>query len=167
MGRWMPDERFPSAFQIPWGRLRADGVTAVLLDLDNTLGPWGVQALGPQALALLGDLRAAGFCVGILSNARAIHRRTPLVEQLRGIPVVYPAQKPSAKGFLKILRQLGAPSPQSTVMVGDQWCTDILGAKRLGIRAILVDPFDAASEPWWARLRRRMERLIVLRIFGR
>jgi len=46
-------------------------------------------------------------------------------------------------------------------MVGDQWCTDIVGAKRLGLRTILIDPFDTASEPWWARLRRALERLIV------
>lgn len=157
----MPDERYPSVFQIPWQRLRADGVTAVLLDLDNTLGPWGVQALDQRALTLLGALRAAGFSVGIVSNAKRVHLRATLLKQLQGVPLVYPAQKPSTKGFLRLLRELGHPSPRSAVMVGDQWCTDVLGAKRLGLRAILIEPFDPASEPWWARLRRAVERLIV------
>ena len=157
----MPDERYPSVFQIPWAQLKAEGVTAVLLDLDNTLGPWGVQTLDPQVLELLRALRTAGFSIGILSNARQVHLRANLLQQLQGVPLVYPAQKPSTKGFLKLLQELENPSPQFTVMVGDQWCTDVLGAKRLGLRAVLIKPFDPASEPWWARLRRAVERLIV------
>lgn len=161
MRRWMPDEHYPSAFAIPWTQLRARGVCAVLLDLDNTLGPWGVQALDPQAQALLHDLRVAGFSVGILSNAKRVHLRTTLMQQLQGLPIVFPAQKPSTKGFARLLRQLGSPAPHATVMVGDQWCTDILGAKRAGIRAVLIDPFDPASEPWWARVRRALTDLIL------
>jgi predicted HAD superfamily phosphohydrolase YqeG len=46
------------------------------------------------------------------------------------------------------------------VVVGDQLFTDVLAAKLLGMRAILVSPI-VAREHWLMSLVRRIERLLV------
>jgi hypothetical protein len=45
-------------------------------------------------------------------------------------------------------------------MVGDQLFTDILGAKRLGIHAILVSPLGDKELPH-TRFKRRLERFLL------
>nr|MBP7165972.1 HAD hydrolase-like protein [Bacillota bacterium] len=50
--------------------------------------------------------------------------------------------------------------PDSTVMVGDQLFTDILGAKRLGIHAILVSPLSDKELPH-TRIKRWLERFLL------
>jgi hypothetical protein len=45
-------------------------------------------------------------------------------------------------------------------MVGDQLFTDILGARRLGIHAILVSPLSDRELPH-TRLKRRIERFLL------
>jgi len=47
-----------------------------------------------------------------------------------------------------------------SVMVGDQLFTDILGAKRLGIHAILVSPLSDKELPH-TRIKRWLERFLL------
>lgn len=165
--RWLPDLVCRDVHAVPWEALVASGVRAVVLDLDNTLGPWGLTELTPHALALLTDLRERGLQVGLLSNAGR-RRRARLEAQLAplGIPLILRAGKPLKRGFLEALRLLGA-SPERTVMVGDQWLTDVVGAKRLGLRTVLVAPVDPRSESRWTRARRRLERRLLRGRLGR
>lgn len=155
--RWVPDARFPSVGDLPWDELKARGKTALVFDLDNTLGPWGVDALSDATLALLEARRADGFRLGILSNART-GRGAALARQLDllGVPIVLAARKPARAGYARILDALGA-EPKGCVMIGDQWLTDVVGAKRMGMGAILVEPVDPRSESRWTRLRRRLD----------
>lgn len=162
LNRWQPDLRCESVFALPWTFFREQKKLTLLFDLDNTLGPWGVKRLDPEALDLLQTLKGTGFSVGVLSNSRLSNRKTALKQQLSPleIPLVYDARKPAAAGYRELIEALSG-SPQRAVMVGDQLFTDIWGAKRLGIMAVLVDPFDPQSEPLWASLRRPLERLLT------
>jgi len=56
--------------------------------------------------------------------------------------------------------QILGTHPGSTAMVGDQLFTDILGARRLGIHAILVSPLSDSELPH-TRLKRRIERFLL------
>lgn len=160
--RWQPDLRCESIFVLPWAFFRAQKRRTLLFDLDNTLGPWGVKQLEPEALDLLQTLKNTGFSIGVLSNSRLSNRKTTLEQQLTPleIPLLYDARKPAAAGYRKLIETLNS-SPQQAVMFGDQLFTDIWGAKRLGVMAVLVDPFDPQSEPRWASLRRPLERLLL------
>ena len=55
------------------------------------------------------------------------------------IPFIAPAGKPTPAAFLNGCRMLGV-QPSEAVYVGDQVITDILGAQRAGLRAILLQP---------------------------
>jgi HAD superfamily phosphatase (TIGR01668 family) len=73
-----------------------------------------------------------------------------------GVPSIPSALKPLPGAFSRALRVLGTPKDR-TVVVGDQLFTDVLGAKLLGLHAILTEPLVARD---WLGTR-------VLRFFER
>ena len=50
--------------------------------------------------------------------------------------------------------------PEETAVIGDQIFTDIFGAKRLGLYAILVKPISS-RELYWTKMMRLLERRIL------
>lgn len=132
-----PREIATSIFEIDFARLYDAGKRAVLFDLDNTLGKRRSKRLEPQVLTLLGDLAAAGFRVGILTNRRASGGDQVIDLLARNYPLLHRAGKPGKTGFLQLIEQLDA-SPREAVMVGDRLLTDIFGANRLGIYSIRI-----------------------------
>jgi uncharacterized protein len=68
--------------------------------------------------------------------------------------------KPKTHGYARLIALLRS-SPAQTVMIGDQLFTDIWGAKRTGLYAILVAPVSPASDSLWAKLRRPLERWLL------
>lgn len=57
------------------------------------------------------------------------------------------AQKPSRKGYRRALEKFKTPQ-EHTAMLGDKLLTDILGAKRSGVLALMVEPKGGARGPW-------------------
>jgi HAD superfamily phosphatase (TIGR01668 family) len=151
----LPDEELGSIFELDPVRLKEAGKRWIIFDLDNTLARRGAQELEKQVLELLRGLEQGSFLIGILSNDEGIGR----LAKLDGYPIYFNAQKPRRRGFRQLLGEM-ALEPEEVVMVGDNLFTDIWGAKRLGIYAILVQPIDP-HEPLWIRLVRLAARLIL------
>ena len=61
-------------------------------------------------------------------------------------PYLGHAGKPGTAGFEQAMARMGRTAGQ-TAMVGDQIFTDILGARRMGILALLVEPIQLAGNP--------------------
>jgi HAD superfamily phosphatase (TIGR01668 family) len=161
--KWMPDEYVASIYDIDLDKLRAQGRRLLLCDLDNTLVPWN-HPDPPDALPdWLRSAWQAGFDVCIVSNNRG--PRVTEFSRRSGLPAIADAGKPRRRGFMLAMRTFGA-EPEETVMVGDQLFTDILGAKRCGVYAILVVPLHP-REWWGTRLLRRLERLVLQRLMRR
>jgi HAD superfamily phosphatase (TIGR01668 family) len=155
---WM---RCADPADIPFEKLRADGARAVLFDLENTLIPPG----GPftdDGRAIVSRARAAGLFVGVVSNASASWVKTELERE--GIPFVAPAGKPGRDAFERGCALVGV-APSEAVYAGDQVITDILGAQRAGMRAILLEP-RYTKEPMSARFQRMVVRGL-LKVMGR
>jgi HAD superfamily phosphatase (TIGR01668 family) len=148
--------RLPSAVEIPFGKLAADGVRAVLFDLENTLIPAG----GPfnnEGRDIVAKARAAGLSVAVVSNASASWVGAELGRE--AIPFVAPAGKPGRDAFERACALLGV-APAETVFVGDQMITDVLGSQRAGLRAILVPPrYDYEGRS--ARFQRSVARALL------
>jgi predicted HAD superfamily phosphohydrolase YqeG len=70
------------------------------------------------------------------------------------------ARKPLPHGFRRALTVLDLPR-ERVVVIGDQFFTDVLGAKLLGIRVILVPPLGG-RDPWNTRPLRLLARLFRL-----
>ena len=62
-----------------------------------------------------------------------------------GAHMIFNAHKPRRKSYLDAMQQMGTDTG-NTLFVGDQLFTDIWGAKRCGIRNILVKPINKREE---------------------
>ena len=141
----LPDRVYPSIFDIDPAALAAGGVTLLLADLDNTLARYGQPDPAPALLAWREALRAAGVDLFLLSNSRKPQRVGHYAQAL-GIPYVGHAGKPGTAGFFQAMERMGR-TPAQTAMVGDQLFTDILGAKRAGVLALMVEPIELKGNP--------------------
>ena len=93
-------------------------------------------------------LREAGYRLGVVSNADGrvealLDRRglSALVEFVIDSQVVGVA-KPDPRIFRMGVERLGLPA-EEVLYVGDLYAIDVLGARAAGLRAVLLDPFDA------------------------
>ena len=108
----------------------------------------------PQAAPLLRGLRERGIKVGVLSNTmwpRSAHERVFIRDQVLELidGAVYsseiPWAKPHTEAFLAAMAAVGEPDPAACVFVGDRPYDDIHGAKRAGMRAVLVPHSDVPA----------------------
>ena len=138
--------------------LKAAGIEAVILDLDNTLVGWQRHDVPEAVLSWLRGLKDSGLKLCLLSNTRFGRRLKKLSEEL-DIPSVRQAMKPGKKGFRAAMALMGS-EPSSTVMIGDQMFTDVWGANRSGIYSIMVQPM-ARREFFGTKISRMAERLLL------
>lgn len=154
----VPDLRVESIQELSADRLRQMGVEAVLVDIDGTLKNYRAESLPPQAVAWLESLRSAGLGVCLVSNGRS--GRIRLAAEHLGVPFISKALKPLPFGCRRVMRQLGFDA-RRTAMVGDQIFADVLAGRLAGLRTILVRPIHPEEEPWFTRMKRPAERLIL------
>ena len=156
-----PDMVCRDVMSIDLDALERLGVRALMFDLDNTLARWNRYDVAPGLRAWLDGCRARGFAVCICSNNRAARVR-PVAETL-GIKFIADAGKPAHEAYGRACALLGAPAGQ-VAAVGDQLLTDVFGAKRNGMRAVLVNPIGG-REFAGTYVNRALERP-VMRLMG-
>lgn len=116
--------------------------------------PWEVF---PDVLPCLDALDAAGVPVAVVSNWDSRLRRvlagTGLLGRFRFVltSAEFGAEKPDPSIFLEAARRLGMP-PAEILHAGDLIRDDVLGARRAGMRAVLVDR-DLTAPDGWHRVR--------------
>ena len=132
------------------------GVRGVLLDLDNTLIPYGYEGPVPKEVAdWLAALRQAGIAAALVTNAHPARSRR--WGRKLGLPTLVFAGKPLPFAIYWAARVLGVPK-EELLLVGDQVFTDLLGGKLAGVRTALVPPLSPKELPhtrWLRRLERR------------
>ena len=134
-----------SIYDIDLSELKAAGIRLLLADLDNTLVPYGVALPTDEVRAWNEMLKESGITLFVLSNNRHANRPRIFSEGL-GVPYIGHAGKPSKRGFIQAMEQMGAAAEQ-TAIVGDQIFTDVLGGNRAGVTTILVKPIRLAGNP--------------------
>ncbi len=72
---------------------------------------------------------------------------------------IFNAHKPSTKNYKKGMEIMGT-TPENTIFIGDQLFTDVYGAKRAGIRNILVKPIHPKEEIQIV-LKRYLEKIVL------
>lgn len=101
----------------------------------------------------LEDNRRAGIRMIVLSNNHP-ERVRPFAQAL-GLEFIADGAKPLKKGYQRCSQALGLPCEQ-LCMVGDQIFTDVLGGRRAGCRAVLVQPIQPEKMLFF-RLKRALE----------
>jgi HAD superfamily phosphatase (TIGR01668 family) len=158
--RWLrPSSEVEAVYDIDPLALRALGIKGLILDLDNTIVPWGVRTVSPQLPRWIAAARDANLRLCIVSNNMG-SRVTGIAAAL-GLPLVWGALKPRRRALRRALALMGT-TPEATALVGDQLFTDILGGNRLGLHTILVRP-QGGREFVGTRLVRVAERLLRAR----
>ena len=105
----------------------------------------------PDARPLLDDLLDREFRLGIVSNATDLVRKVldnlELTKYFQSIVVSEEVgvRKPDPRIFHLASKEIKAP-PNRAVYIGDRFTIDVVGAKRAGMNAILLDRSDSYSD---------------------
>lgn len=151
-----PDEYVASAYVIDFEKLYGEGYRGVIFDIDNTLVMHGAPA-DARAVRLFEELRKTGFDTCLISNNQE-PRVKPFADKVKS-KYVFDAHKPSTKNYRKAMVLMGTDE-NTTLFVGDQLFTDVWGAKRTGIKSILVKPIHPKEEIQIV-LKRYLERIVL------
>ena len=151
-----PDEIKDSAYVIDYEGLYDEGIRGIIYDIDNTLVMHGYPA-DERAIELFARLKKIGFKVTLLSNNK--EGRVKMFNDAVNVNYIYKANKPSKEGYIRATELMGVDI-NSTIFIGDQLFTDVWGAKRCGIRNILVKPIDPHEEIQII-LKRRLEAIVL------
>lgn len=155
--QFYPDETADSAYDIDYEKWYETGYRGLIYDVDNTLVPHGAPA-DERAKRLFERLSGIGFSVVLLSNNKELRVKS-FAEDVRYADYIFKAGKPSEKGYREAMRRMGTDE-KTTLFVGDQLFTDVWGAKRTGIRSILVRPIHPKEEIQII-LKRQLERIVL------
>ncbi len=153
---FFPDECIGSAYDIDYESLYEQGYRGIIYDIDNTLVPHDAPA-DERAIGLFGRLSEIGFSCLLLSN-----NKEPRVKEFAddvGALYIHKAGKPGRRGYLRAMEKLKTDR-ETTIFIGDQLFTDVYGAKRSGIRNILVEQIDKKEEIQIV-LKRVLERIVM------
>jgi putative hydrolase of the HAD superfamily len=112
-------------------------------DHDAPFGLW--TAPEPDAAPALALARGAGLRTAVISNSNGTIRR--ILERLGLLPLVdvvldsqeEGVEKPHPAIFERALARAGV-GPHEAAYVGDLYSIDVLGARRCGLRPVLLDP---------------------------
>lgn len=154
--RFYPDEYLDSTYGIDFKEWYRKGYRGVLFDIDNTLVPHG-QPADERAKELFAGLRALGMKCCLISNNQ-LPRVKPFADEVQAF-YIEDAHKPSRKSYVKAMELMGTDT-SNTLFVGDQLFTDVYGARRTGIKSILVKPIHPKEEIQIV-LKRYLEKIVL------
>ena len=156
LSRFYPDDWVDSAYQIDYEKIYDRVYRGLIFDIDNTLGPHGAPA-DERAIALFARLKNLGFSCCLLSNNQ-MERVSSFNEPIQ-VFFIENAHKPSAKNYRRAMEMMGTDE-KNTLFIGDQLFTDVYGAKRAGIRTVLVRPIHPKEEIQIV-FKRYLERIVL------
>ena len=154
--RFYPDEYYESAYIIDFEQYYKDGYRGIIFDIDNTLVPHGAPA-DERSIALFKRLKDIGYDTVLLSNNK--EARVAMFNKPIGTKTIWKAQKPLPDNYKKAMEIMHTDT-SNTLFVGDQLFTDVLGAKKAGIRAILEKPMNPKEEIQIV-LKRKLEAIVL------
>ena len=151
-----PDEYLESTYKINFDEMAKKGYKGVLFDIDNTLVPHGAPA-DERAQQLFAHLRELGMEYCVISNNQ-LPRVKSFADSVKA-KYIENAHKPSVKNYNRAMEMMGC-TRENAFFVGDQLFTDVWGAKRTGMHAILVKPIHPKEEIQIV-LKRYLEKIVL------
>jgi uncharacterized protein len=153
-----PDLEACSLNDIDIDELKAQGIDALLFDVDGTLCHFHGTKTDSRVKDTY-ELMKENFKTYIVSNA--LSRRRKLLEYYFGTPAVQTdIKKPFPEPFEEALLCLGVDKSKAA-MIGDRYLMDVAGANNAGIYSIKVKCIDLMQEPITTTLIRGIESALV------
>ncbi len=152
-----PDFLFKGVEELTPAFLQQHNIRFLILDADATLIEAQTDSILPHRVMLVEELKKTGIRVAVASNGKTHRIKKAFGEHqieahgysLKPLPF---RLKKLTKGYAK----------REVLLVGDQFFTDILCAKLLGIRSVMVEPYGP-DKGRGMKLRRFFEKKIVKR----
>ena len=158
LGLITPYTYYEGICKININELEKMGIKTLLFDVDNTITTWNNPDIDENVLAWFAELKKSSIKGCIISNNSA--ERLIGIAETFGLDFVAKARKPLPFGYKKAMAKLGSDR-KTTMMVGDQLFTDVLGSNLAGIRAILLKPICTLHEFKGTRINRKMEKVVM------
>lgn len=157
---YRPTYAVEAVYDLRANDLLRQGITAVLVDLDNTLIAWDNPDGTPEVRAWLDEMTIADISVVVVSNNT--YSRVERAVSRFGVDFIARAMKPFAYGINKAIDRYGFDRDE-VIMVGDQLMTDIRASHRAGIKSVLVKPL-VTSDAWNTKVNRWRERRVLAKL---
>lgn len=131
-------------------------ITALILDVDNTLSTHHGQVLTDGLEDWLIYMKENGIKLTVLSNSKR-KRVEPFAAKIN-LDFLSLGLKPLPFGYLRAVKALGEKR-KNCAIVGDQIFTDIIGGNTVGVKTVLLTPIKP-EDGWSFKLRRRLEKIL-------
>ena len=154
-----PDYYFCDVTKITLPFLQQQGITDLILDVDNTLTVDHATALIPGVADWLVQMQQGGIRLVILSNA--MPGRMAAFAAAVELPFVGLGLKPLPFGYFRAIQRVGGLKKQ-TAIVGDQIFTDVFGGRLAGCKTVLVAPKKLETSRRF-KIKRALERRLLRR----
>lgn len=155
-----PDRYINRITDIDLAFLNENNIKGLILDVDNTL-----IDINRNVLEGLEDwsknMIDAGIILYIVSNSSKKEKVKKIADSL-SVPFIFFATKPLKRGLKKAAKDMNL-SYENIAVIGDQIFTDVLGANRLKMFSILVEPL-CEKDLFVTRLNRKFESIVKKKI---
>lgn len=152
-----PDFFFSLVEDVTLDFLKSHNIRFLILDADATLIQSHDDKILPERIALIETIRASGIRVIVGSNGKT-----------NRIETAFGKHRIEAYGYslkplpFRLLKHLKGYRKKEVLLVGDQFFTDVLCAKLMGIRSAMVEPYGT-DKGFLIGFRRALEKIIVKR----
>lgn len=155
-----PKGYFQKVSEISIEYLKQNHIKGIILDVDNTLIDY-YKHMTEETASWIQMLKEKDIKMCILSNSNKKEKVEAVANKL-GLEYRHWGMKPLKRGFKKARKMLNLPNEEIAV-IGDQIFTDVIGANRMKMFSILVEPIEE-KDIWVTLLKRPIENLIKKRI---
>ena len=154
--RFIPFAHAQSIYEVPSDFFVKNGVSLLLIDLDNTLDSYRLRKPTERAINVIKAIKATGVTPVIVSNNR--EKRVKGYADEAGVECIFSAHKPFSRRIRNFLKEKGVSSDE-VMLVGDQLMTDVLAAKGAHIRVLLTEKV-VKEDQWTTHINRLLDRPI-------
>ena len=140
----IPTYMAKTIFNIRPEKLKKEGISHLFVDLDNTLASPYIDLPDDQVKKWIEEVKKSNIAITILSNNHE-ERVKKFAESLQ-VSYLSDVKKPrifKLKNYLKEKEM----DYEKCMAIGDQIMTDVLLAKKLNLKVILVEPRTSKDEP--------------------
>ena len=152
-----PDMYYKNVQSIDFNELEKKNVKGIAIDVDNTLIDMN-QIVSQEIIDWINKAKEEGYKICILSNSNNKNKVQKVADTLR-LDYIMVAKKPFKAGFKKVQKQFDLPK-ENIAVIGDQVFTDVLGANRMKMISIYVEPINK-KEYWYTSWKRPIEAFIL------
>lgn len=144
MDKLLPDIYQQSIYTINYQKLKKSGIKCLIFSLNNTIAPLKILTPTKKMKNKIEDLKDLGFKIIIMSNSSK--KRVRPFKEILNVDSSFHARKPLKRKYKKILNIYDL-KPNQIACIGDQLTSDVLGANRMGMTSILVNPISNYEIP--------------------